>query len=206
MNSFDNLKTLATDRSTARSSLGIGENSFAISTFGNFRTQSEVSLVHKAINYLDLQNSKIVFAGRLPWYNRRWQRVYTRMLHRQWAARHKVIELSGYTDDSQTVALFQAADVMIVPRFGRHLNSGILALAMTFGTPVVAPDYSVFRELLEGSDNEFYEPRNSKAMADAIMRISQKGAEKIRNSNLNRFSTWGWDRILDRLIARLNAD
>ena len=77
---------------------------------------------------------------------------------------------------------------------------------MTFGTPVVAPNFGVFRELLEGSDNEFYEPRNSKAMADAIMRLSQKRSEKIRHSNLDRFSTWGWDRILDRLIARLNDD
>ncbi len=205
MNSFENLKKLAGTRESTRSSFGISGNSFAISTYGNFRTQIEVELVHEAINQLGIEGSRIIFAGRLPWVNRRLNRAYKQFQHRRWTQRHGAVQLPGYIDDPQTVALFQAADAMIIPRSGQHLNSGILTLAMTFGTPVVAPDYGVFTELLNGSENELYEPGNARALASAITRLSQKQAEDVRRSNLLRFKDWGWQNITDCLIARLNT-
>lgn len=205
MNSFENLKKLGDNLSAPKSAFNIDERSFLLTTFGAFRTQSEVDLVHSAIDQLNLEQLRIIFAGRLPRPNRRLHRAYRRIEHSRWVRHHNVIELPGYIEDQQTVTLFRAADGVIIPRFKTNLNSGLLALAMTFGTPVIAPDYGVFRELLGNSENELYIPGSSKDLAAAIVRLSKKQPVKTRQANLDQFKDWGWERIVDRFIDRLKT-
>jgi glycosyltransferase involved in cell wall biosynthesis len=204
MNSFENLKSLASGRTVARRKFAFSENSFVISTYGNFRVQSEVLLVRNAINQLKIEDTGIVFAGRLPWINRRLSRAYARFQHERWVKRHSAIQIPGHIEDQKTVDLFEAADAIVIPRSGQHLNSGILPLAMTFGTPVIAPNFGVFREGLQESENELYEPGDAKDLAAAITRLSQKPTDSVRSSNLDRFKDWGWKQIIDSVLGRLN--
>jgi glycosyltransferase involved in cell wall biosynthesis len=77
--------------------------------------------------------------------------------------------------------------------------------AMACGTPVVCSDIPVFREVTGGSA-EFFEPSNSKALAEAVNRLTAERVLTLRASGLKRASHFSWDasaRVLSNLIDEL---
>lgn len=202
MNLFESIRALSPGRTAARERFGFGTE-FVVGTFGQLRSAGELSLIHSAIDLLRDSTPKVLFASRpqkrglalLDWLSR--------LTHRRWLSRHDVIAMSGYLSDGDTAAVFEAVDAMIIPRSGRHLNSGLLPLAMSMGTPIVAPDYGLYREYLAGSENELYEPGNPNGLARAIERVAGKDREAVRISNLALSKGWGWSSIVDQILAQV---
>jgi glycosyltransferase involved in cell wall biosynthesis len=76
---------------------------------------------------------------------------------------------------------------------------------MACGTPVVCSDIPVFLEVTGGSA-EFFEPSNSKALAEAVNRLTAERVSSLRASGLKRASHFSWDasaRVLSNLIDEL---
>lgn len=201
MNLFPEIGRLSLGRDAARRQFGFSSDRFVVGLFGQLRLSEEVELLQTGLDLARRVKPKVLFASRLPsnWGSRR--SVLKRIAHRRWQRRNDVMDLSGYLSDEQTAAFFDAVDVVIVPRFGRHLNSGLMPLAMTFGTPLAAPDYGVYREYLAGSGNALYEPGDAKALALAIEHLATQPLEQLRKANQARSTDWGWPNIVKRIVA-----
>ncbi len=201
--SLDNLAPFVSDRVRARAKLGIPDDTFVLLGFGAFRHSSELNLLMRADRSLGSRKRLFVFAGRLPTVGGLRRRGIALARFELWKFLYPVKDLRGFIPDEEIGDLLVASDVIVIPRSGVHLNSGLLPLAMMFGTPVVAPGYGAYEEYLGGTDNELYRPDDAASLAEAVRRISQKDRAVIAAANKRLAAQWGWDNILSRCLPEL---
>jgi glycosyltransferase involved in cell wall biosynthesis len=190
------------DREKARQGLGLGSGDFAVLAFGSLRTSAEVLLLLKGFTHSRVRGKRMIFAAQLLGANRL-QRVTQRLRLEIWRRFHRVIWLEGFQHDCEVPSLLHAADAVVIPRFGPHLNSGMLSLAMLFGTPIVAPRYGPYPEYLAGTLNQLYKPSDPWDLCKAIDSIS--GFERIQIFRQNReiAAQWGWSKALNLYLSLL---
>jgi glycosyltransferase involved in cell wall biosynthesis len=175
-----------------------------IAAVGQLRSMDELGLLSDAVGKPGLPPVHMIRAFRPPNISSISDRVRRKYLKRSFD-RLPGVTLDGYLEDADLVAVCEAADIMMIPRMENHLNSGVLPLAMTFGTGVVAPDCGVFHETLGGSMNELYAAGDPDAMTKAISRLAAKHPIAVRASNLALSKDWGWPRGVERILAALAA-
>jgi beta-1,4-mannosyltransferase len=84
------------------------------------------------------------------------------------AAAHPAVRLlPGPVADADVQVLMRAADVVALP-YRRCLNSGVLALALTFGRPVLLPATAGVADLVAGGAGLVYDPEPDGALAAAV--------------------------------------
>lgn len=110
--------------------------------FGALRTVAEEELAREAFYAAAPENTSLVFAGAplaatLP-----------EGVPQQWKKRRDpgIVRLHTRVPDVQVRSLVEASRFLFLPRTGR-LNSGVIALAFTFGRPVIAPDDAVTADI-----------------------------------------------------------
>ena len=198
------MQELSVGRDRARSHFNLADSQFVILAFGQLRNQSEVGLVMRSLTLCDVSNLCILFAGRLA-PTSIWQRVQFN-LRMKWLRRSASVQIfHGYIADAEATAMFEAANLVLIPRSGRHLNSGVVSLAMSLGTPIVAPEYGAFAEHLRETMNVLYQSGNHRAMATAIEEIAQLDRAEISASNSSRALNWGWDKSVSWYTHGVNA-
>lgn len=200
MNNFSNLQIYALERVAARDKLGIPAKALVIAAVGQVRALNELALLSDAIGKCALPDLHVLRAFRPPGVSSFGDRLKRRRLM-QSIDRKPMTRLDGYLEDAELVAVCTAADMIIIPRMENQLNSGVLPLAMTFGTGIVAPDCGVFRETLAGSMNELYAPGNADDMTRAITRLAAKAPADVRSANLSLSADWGWSGAIERVLA-----
>lgn len=180
-------------RAAARKQVGVRGEDFAVLIFGALRDPEEFRLVRGAIKKASSNALVTLFATHLGIADR-WRRLKHRFEMESWRWSGALRTFERPVPDGPTAWLFEAADAVLIPRFGRHLNSGVTSLAMTFGTPLVVPSYGAYTEHLGGSRNAFYEPRNSASMAGAINCLARADGSQVRADNARIAQGWGWDK------------
>lgn len=200
MNDFTNLRALAVGKEAARSRLGIHVDDYVVATFGQLRSQEEMALFVEGTSGAA---ATLLFAARRPPPVGRVQRTLADRQFRRWVRRANVVATSGYLDDRMTVAIFEACDAMIVVRCANELNSGIVPLAMTFGTPLIAPRSGTFEVLLDGTMNQLYAKGNAESLRAAVQTMKFVDRDAVRHGNHDIAMQWGWDKALPRLLATL---
>ena len=203
MQVFADLRVHATGKAAARARLGVPGDATVIAAVGQVRSMGELALLAGAVGKSDLAPIHMIRAFRQPHASSMADRVRRKYLMRT-VERLAGVTLEGYVEDADMVAVCEAADIIIIPRLENQLNSGVLPLAMTFGTGIVAPDCGVFREMLAGSMNELYAPGNAGAMAAAIARLAGKNQSDVRASNLSLSADWGWSRGVARILGAVS--
>lgn len=205
MNLFEHLRPLSIGRKAARNRLGLGEGEYVVALLGQLRNAEEVALVRRGFDLAASPGLRLLFAARpsYQWYRRRNLVGRARLAH--WFKRPGITRIAHRLDDAQMIAVLEAADALVIPRFGKHLNSGLLPLAMTFGTPLIAPDYGVYREMLTGSANALYTPGDARALAAAIGRMREKPGDEVRAANRAIAAGWGCDQLVERTIGAARA-
>jgi glycosyltransferase involved in cell wall biosynthesis len=84
------------------------------------------------------------------------------------AAQHPAVRLlPDKIPDADLQVLIRAADVVAVP-YRRSLNSGVLALALTFGRPVLLPANAGSVPLVDDGAAVIYDPDDPGALTDAV--------------------------------------
>jgi glycosyltransferase involved in cell wall biosynthesis len=202
MNSFSNLQVHASGPAAARATFGIPADALVVGAIGQMRSLDELSLLSDAIAKCAVPKLHILRAFRPPAVSSFGDRVRRKRLMQSFD-RKPVTRLEGFLEDSELVAVCETADIIVIPRMENQLNSGVLPLAMTFGTGIVAPDCGVFRETLAGSINELYAPGSADDMAKAIARLAAKSPAEVRTANLALSADWGWARSVERIVAAL---
>jgi glycosyltransferase involved in cell wall biosynthesis len=204
MNDFRDLMRHAVGRDAARAALGFQGDEIVIGLFGSLRNPAEASLAYRAIDQLSLKNAKILFAARPPFLSGRFSRKLAQLRFARWLRRNPVQHHKGFIDDHKMVTMFEAMDMLLIARCDGHLNSGQLPLAMTFGTPLIAPHFGVFAEMIGTSDNILYTPGDASSAARAIERLATKPLPDVRRSNRVLAGKWGWETALGRLLAGID--
>ena len=187
------MREFSVGRVRARRRFNLAAGQFAILVFGALRNLSEFNLVVRSLATCDIPDLRILFAGRFK-PTARWKRMLCN-LRMEWLQRKVSVQIfNGFTADADATAMFEAADVVLIPRSGRHLNSGVVSLAMALGTPIVAPRYGAYVEHLGETMNVLYRPGNHRAMGAAIREIAQRDISVISAANVARALDWGWDK------------
>jgi glycosyltransferase involved in cell wall biosynthesis len=190
---YAHMRRFAVGRELARQRFNLTGNQFAILVFGALRTAAEFDLIMRCLGLCDLPNMRILFAGRFA-PRTKWKRMLSR-LRMQWLRGTTSAEIfRGVIADAEATSMFEASDVVLIPRSRQHLNSGVMSLAMPLGTPIVAPKHGAFLEHLGETVNVLYEPGNHRAMAAAIREIAKRDRCKISFANISCASNWGWDK------------
>lgn len=199
LNSYDHLLRFAEGPVVARQSLGLPTNEFVFSVIGAMRKPEELSLVRQGWTKAHLSQAHLLLASDPPWnVMQAHHRLIDKAKHHRWlSANRRVRNVGGNLDDRTLVKLVEASDALIVPRFGLHLNSGLVPLALTFGTAVIAPDYGVCSECVPRSANSLYKAGDFNALALALRRQIGLDRERVRSANLHLIrSTGGWANII----------
>ncbi len=204
MQDFADLRTHSRGKAAARARLGVSADATVIAAVGQLRSLGELALLSDALKQSALPPFEMLRAFRPPDVRSFTDRTRRKYLMRS-IDRRPGAKLSGYLEDADLVAVCEAADIIVIPRLENQLNSGVLPLAMTFGTGIVAPDCGVFRETLAGSMNELYAPGDASAMAAAIERLAAKNPDEVRMRNLALSADWGWERGVSRILGALST-
>ena len=202
MNDFANLKVHATGQAAARLALAIAPDALVVAAVGQIRSLDELALLSAALVKTNAPNLHILRAFRPPAAGGIASRVRRKRLMQSFDRRPGT-RLEGFLEDADLVAVCEAADIIVIPRMENQLNSGVLPLAMTFGTGIVAPDRGVFSETLGTSMNELYVPGDAAGLASAIARLAAKDKAQVRASNLALSTGWGWRHGVERIMAAL---
>jgi beta-1,4-mannosyltransferase len=84
------------------------------------------------------------------------------------AAAHPAVRLlPGSIPDADIQVLMRACDIVAMP-YRRSLNSGVLALALTYGRPVLLPANAGSVPLVDDGAAVIYEPDGVEALAEAV--------------------------------------
>ncbi len=84
------------------------------------------------------------------------------------AAQHPAVRLiPGKIPDTDIQVLMRAGDVVALP-YRRSLNSGVLALGLTFGRPALLPSNSGSVPLVEDGAAVIYDPDDPQALIEAV--------------------------------------
>ena len=130
--------------------------------FGALRSVEEEEMARTAFQQAAVENSKLVFAGNPvtttlpPGTLKAWRENIDPNIVRH----HMRIP------DEQVAPLVKASRFLFIPRTGR-INSGVIPLAFTFGTPVIAPDEAL-SSAVRAVGGSTYIPGDSQSAAAAI--------------------------------------
>jgi glycosyltransferase involved in cell wall biosynthesis len=117
-------------------------------------------------------------------------------------AAHPNLKIHGYLPAADVKRVISEADVYLCTSHDEGLGLPLIE-AQYAGLPVVAPDQTVFREVL-GSSGTFIEPSNSEAAALAILALIAEPSWRQRHSALADQNTQRWNTLAsgDRSRAR----
>jgi glycosyltransferase involved in cell wall biosynthesis len=106
--------------------------------------------------------------------------------------------LPRFVDDAELAALFQRADVVVLPykRTERFDQSGVLATALAFGKPIVMSDIGGFGEVAATGAGLLVPPDDPQALRAALQRLIDDPTERERLAQAARDAAAGpysWD-------------
>jgi glycosyltransferase involved in cell wall biosynthesis len=155
----------------AKERLGLSGDDKAVLFFGAIAPYKGLDLLVSAFEKLLTtdQSYKLIIAGKpKPGAGDYFKSLQTRLSSE--ALRNRVLQRIEFIPDADTETYFKAADVAAMP-YTEIFQSGILFLALSFGTPVVATDVGSFRDdVVDGQTGYLCQPNNP---ADLGAKIKQ---------------------------------
>ncbi|MGV8839114.1 MAG: glycosyltransferase [Bauldia sp.] len=194
---FTDLLPHAVGRDAARASFGFGDGEFVIAMTGHVREPAERRLADAGIRRARVAGKRAYFATTVK--ERRRHRIRRRMT--EILTGRRTLPSVGRLPSPRLVALCEAADLIVIPRYPPHLNSGVMQLAMTFATPLAVPDYGLYREYLRDAGCAFYAPKRPRQLAKAIEAIAAGDREALVRRNRAAAADWGWPNNLSAILA-----
>ena len=180
-------------RATARSDLGIDEESFVFVFFGQIRPYKGVPELVEAFSSLDLPDAELWIVGN----------PHTDDIEAQvtaLAASDPRIETRlAFVPDDRIQYYLNAADVLVLP-YRKILNSGSAHLGLSFATPIVAPKIGCLPETVPPENDLLYDPA-----ADGLTRALRQAYEstdldRVGRANYQRARALNWDRTCELLL------
>lgn len=115
---------------------------------------------------------------------------------------NNIIRHHSRVEADQIMPLFEAADMIFIPRRGR-LNSGVVSLALTFGVPVIGPSEGVIEEQLIEFGGFLYTPGDPDSAAQAMRTVASLDATGLTQAK-ERMDVFRRTHMLWADIAKLH--
>lgn len=168
----DNLYT----QCQARKELKIKKSAYVILVFGAIRNREEFEVINETFKSLTCKN-KVLLVNRWPWHGfitiRDPINKFLNLLRNLYLkfSRNYVI-MNKILNEKEVEIFFKAADIVLIHR-KNSLNSGLLALAFTYGKLIVGPNGGNIGEILNSVKNpvftDFSPPYIINAISEAIL-------------------------------------
>lgn len=151
--SYVDFAASAPPRAAARRAIGLaGHEGPVVLFFGQIKEVKGLDVLIDAFASLRQQmpDARLVIAGRV-WkddFGRYASQIQARGLE-EYVSLHV-----RYVPDDEVAGFYAAADLVVLP-YRRIYQSGVLLMAMSFGTPVVASDLAAMKEVVANGDTGF---------------------------------------------------
>lgn len=181
-------------REEARAALGIPPDRFVFTFFGRIQEYKGVDDLIRAFHKApELADCQLVIAGKPD------DDAYGRSIRQLCAGRANVQTDFEHVADDRIQTFMNAADVVVTP-YRRVLTSSASMLAMTFGKPIIGPDFPEFREGVGDAGAIFYRPGDRVDLGRALVEARSRGAElaAMGAANLQAAREADWNRIAAR--------
>jgi hypothetical protein len=183
------------DRSEARRMLRIPQDAHVMLVFGAIRSDKERDLILST--FKGLTGKKVLLASRwrenpvnVSWIRlQRWIRNARRLYY---SARSSYRLNYSFVPEEEAQKYLAAADVLFIPRL-RVLNSGNIALGMTFGRVVVGPDSLDVGDTLKSTGNPVFNPDDPATAIVAVMEGFRLADENLVGPANRDYALTEWD-------------
>lgn len=187
-------------RSTARETLGLDQDRAIVLVFGQVRSTDELNLAIQGFRNARLENALLLFAGRLPHRSRKNPRHY--LTRTPFYLNRKQMRLDEKFIKHEEVQFYlNACDVLLIPRI-TNINSGNVALGLSFGSAIVGPDTAVIGEQLQETANPVYQLGDDHSVSRAIV----EGVKAARNGIGSNNKKWADEHLSWRKIGEDHLD
>jgi glycosyltransferase involved in cell wall biosynthesis len=108
-----------------------------------------------------------------------------------------------YVSDLELAACFRRADLVVLPYLEIE-QSGVLATALAFGSPLLATDVGGFREVADAGAARLVPPGDAPALRQALVELLADAQERERLSKAAAAFAAGdasWERVAERTAA-----
>jgi beta-1,4-mannosyltransferase len=194
---FTHYAAFGSDGASVRRGLGIAEDDFVFLFLGAVRAYKGVLELARAFRASGLaeRRAHLVIRGRSR------EASLSRRLDEE-AARCPRLHLAlGRVPDAELASAFAAADAAPLP-YRAVLTSGSAVLALSLGTPVIAPRLPGLLDLVDESCALLYDPAAPHALPDALVRAFERRAElpELGRRGRERATRTGWEEIAERTL------
>ncbi len=146
-----------TDRNIARKILQVPDDAKTMLVFGGIRTDVERQFILDVFEGISNEGKFLL----VPRWKASKPSIFQRLVAKAgFEEKHEPDRrITNQLIDSEEIQLyFNAADVVLIPRIEKSsLNSGVIPLAFTFGTPVAGPRQGSIGEMLESANCPLFE-------------------------------------------------
>lgn len=197
---FDALLPPQRDAAKARATLGFAADDFVLLVFGGLREWAELELVRSAFSAAKVSRKRLLICGRYDEPGPVWRQRCRRWNWTRWLRSERAIVVTEFIPDDEVHRMLDAADALLVPRL-EVLNSGLPALAASFGKIIIAPRCGAFPELLADTRNLLYTARDYRDCARAIREAAALDGTEMAQENRALAARWDWDPLIARGLA-----
>lgn len=111
---------------------------------------------------------------------------------------------TGYVEENDVARIFQESTVVVFPYTSTTGSSGVLHQAGSYGKAVVMPDLGDLHLLTEeeGYRGEFFDPKSSESLGDAILKILNDDTyrKELATANYKAASALSMDKIVQMYL------
>ncbi|MFH1560403.1 MAG: glycosyltransferase [Chloroflexota bacterium] len=187
-----------TGREEARRRLGFLPGSRVVLHFGNIRRYKGVDTLLEAMALVVKEEPQalLVVAGQ-PWGS--WQ-PYARIIHELGLTGH-VVERLDFIPPEEVEDIFAAADVVALPYRAFDSQSGVGAMALSFGRAMVVTDVGGLPGLVR-SPQAVVPPEDPQALAQALLTVLKEAPWQQRLEEESRIMAkqYQWEDIAQRTV------
>ena len=147
------------DRARARRRLGIDQDATWLAFLGQVRDYKNLPLLLDALDLTPGVN--MIVAGATG------ATSIADAASRRAARSDRVHRIDGHLNDEELMEALAASNGVVIPYQGL-LNSGVIALARSFGRAVIAPDTSHVKAITDEGSSFYFSPDNAASLATAM--------------------------------------
>jgi glycosyltransferase involved in cell wall biosynthesis len=185
-----------TSKKNAREKIGleISENVFLC--FGKLRDKEELDFLRSGFSRSSVPRKRLVIAGRLPARSRKSPKHYVFRIPLWLDSKISIYE--RFIPPANVNYYVRSSDVVIIPRL-HALNSGNVALGLTFGKIVVGTETGVIGEMLQNLGNPTFDPSAPDTLSNALERAADMIGGPITKKNRSYArENLDWSRIAEK--------